>query len=754
MTALLTDNLPLLAGAPNGIKKLRELILELAVRGKLVPQDPSDEPASELLKRIAEEKARLVAEGKIKKQKDLADAPAPVITFPLPAGWAATSIGEATICRDGERVPVSRAEREGLDKVFDYYGASGVIDKIDDYLFDKPLLLVGEDGANLINRSTPIAFMARGRYWVNNHAHVLDGVSEELLLYIELHFNAIDLKPYVTGTAQPKMNQAKMNGISVALPPEAEQHRIVAKVDELMVLCDRLEAQQADADSAHAQLVQALLNSLTQASNADDFAQSWQRLAEHFHTLFTTEPSIDALKQTLLQLAVMGKLVQQDPSEVSPSLQSLGTKEPKLVNKKFAPYPVPSGWDWIRLGDLLEEGRDISYGIIKLGTEPKQGGVPTLRCSDVKPGYIDLRGVRRVAHDIEQQYVRTRLRGGEVLINIRGTLGGVAVADKRLAGYNVAREVAVVPLNPELSAQYLSIAMQSSYFWQRINEQLRGIAYKGLNLGALRLFPIPTPPVAEQHRIVAKVDQLMALCDQLKAQISQAQQLHADLADALIAESLNEKTPANEHNASPREARALLGAEILYALDGEQHTGRVKLQKIISLTEHAAKLQEIQSNEQRFAAGPHDPALMRELADELEARHWFAERLRDNGKRYEYQPLSKAGEHRRAYQKLWSDEQRRCVDAILNLVHSWDTARCERVSTLYSAWNDLLIEGKPCSEDNILREVTQRWHDSKRQYTDSVWRSELQSMKQHTVLLPSGFGRRTTGGTLTLPGFE
>ncbi|MED5491744.1 MAG: hypothetical protein VYD45_06435 [Pseudomonadota bacterium] len=240
-------------------------------------------------------------------------------------------------------------------------------------------------------------------------------------------------------------------------------------------------------------------------------------------------------------------------------------------------------------------------------------------------------------------------------------------------------------------------------------------------------------------------------CDQLKARISQAQQLHAELADALIAESLNDKTPANEHNASPREARALLGAEILYVLDGEQHTGRVKLQKLISLTEHAAKLQEIQSNEQRFAAGPHDPALMRELADELEARHWFAERRRDNGKRYEYQPLSKAGEHRRAYQKLWNDEQRRCVDAILNLVRSWDTARCERVSTLYSAWNDLLIEGKPCSDDNILREVTHSWNDSKLKYTESEWRSELQSMKQHAILTPTGFGKRTSGGTLRLP---
>lgn len=243
----------------SSIDLLKQTLLQLAVMGKLVSQDQGDEPASELLKRIAEEKARLVAEGKIKKQKPVSDSPNAGRSFNVPHGWVLTSIGAVTICRDGERIPVSQAEREGREKIYDYYGASGVIDKIDNYLFDKPLLLVGEDGANLINRSTPIAFIARGRFWVNNHAHVLDGVSEQLLRYVELYFNAIDLKPYVTGTAQPKMNQAKMNGIPVLLPPEAEQHRIVAKVDELMALCDQLKAHLTAARQLHERLAGALV---------------------------------------------------------------------------------------------------------------------------------------------------------------------------------------------------------------------------------------------------------------------------------------------------------------------------------------------------------------------------------------------------------------------------------------------------------------------------------------------------------------
>ena len=149
--------------------------------------------------------------------------------------------GTITINRDSERVPLSVDERRQLKKTYDYYGASGVIDKVDRYLFDKPLLLIGEDGANLINRSTPIAFIAKGKYWVNNHAHVLDYYNEDLMQYVCWYINAISLVDYVTGTAQPKMNQEKMNSIMVALPPLAEQKRIVAKIEEGFKEIDKLK---------------------------------------------------------------------------------------------------------------------------------------------------------------------------------------------------------------------------------------------------------------------------------------------------------------------------------------------------------------------------------------------------------------------------------------------------------------------------------------------------------------------------------
>ena len=253
------DALPALTARADQVKRLRQTILSLAVRGKLVEQDPADEPASELLKRIAEDKRQGAVSARDRCAGPVEPIDSTEMSSGLPSSWVWASFGDITISRDRERVPVSKAERENRAKIYSYYGASGIIDKIDGYLFDKPLLLIGEDGANLINRSTPIAFIARGKYWVNNHAHVLDGLSENYLQYLELFINATDLRPFVTGTAQPKMNQAKMNSIPVALPPLAEQYRIVAKVDALMALCHQLQASLSAADTTRHRLLGSLL---------------------------------------------------------------------------------------------------------------------------------------------------------------------------------------------------------------------------------------------------------------------------------------------------------------------------------------------------------------------------------------------------------------------------------------------------------------------------------------------------------------
>lgn len=533
------------AASVYGIKKLRELILELAVRGKLVPQEANDEPASELLNRIQIEKKELITKGKIKK-----DTLSPPITehekpFTLPHGWTWSRFGNALINRDAERIPVSSDDRQNRKGEFDYYGASGVIDKIDKYLFDKPLLLIGEDGANLINRSSPIAFIARGKYWVNNHAHVLDGISENFLRYIELYINAIDLKPYVTGTAQPKMNQAKMNSIILALPPEKEQKRIVAKVDELMALCDQLEAQHSDAADAHEQLVSHLLGTLTQSQSAADFNTNWQRIAAHFDTLFTTEASIDALKQTLLQLAVMGKLVAQDANDepASELLKRIQMEKNKLISEgkikkekvlaAIGPdelrYSPPTGWGWVRfnvvaqtrLGKMLDQAKN------------KGAFRPYLRNTNVQWNRFeldDLKEMRFENHELDEY----RLNAGDLVICEGGEPGRSAVWENQIEDMFIQKALHRARTWPGVSPYYLNIHLKVDVENGYLEKFFTGATIKHFAGEKLSLYPIALPPASEQLRIVARLNELLALCNQLGSRINDSNQQQKKLADVLV----------------------------------------------------------------------------------------------------------------------------------------------------------------------------------------------------------------------------
>ena len=212
-------------------QELKNSILQYAVQGKLVPQTPSDEPAELLLQKINADKQQLIKEKKIKADKPLAPISEDEIPFEIPESWVWVRLGEISINRDGARIPVSQKEREAKEKIYPYYGASGVIDKIDGYTHDGVFLLIGEDGANLRAKSTPIAFMASGKIWVNNHAHVLEYIDNILLRYMVYCLNIVNINPYISGGFQPKLSQSYLNLIPIPLPPLSEQHRIVQKIE-------------------------------------------------------------------------------------------------------------------------------------------------------------------------------------------------------------------------------------------------------------------------------------------------------------------------------------------------------------------------------------------------------------------------------------------------------------------------------------------------------------------------------------------
>ena len=576
MTALLTDNLPLLAGSPNGIRKLRELILELAVRGKLVPQDTSDEPANELLKRIAEEKARLVAEGKIKKAKptheDLAE-----ISYEIPSTWAVASLGQVVEIVRGIPFPASEKSKEPQPGRVACLRTANVQDEIewddllyiresfvsrhDQYVEPHDIVMSMANSRELVGKVALIGAELKQKTTFGGFLGVLRPVLIEprfvmaLLRTPHARSALIDSASQTTNIANVSL--AKLRPLPFAIPPLAEQHRIVAKVDELMALCDRLEARQADADSAHAQLVQALLDSLTQACDAEDFAQSWQRLAEHFHTLFTTESSIDALRQTLLQLAVMGKLVPQDPSDELASelmarlrtersawlLSSQGDDpECKTMLRKLSsltdaapPFPLPASWQSVHLIDCSRLLVDCHNKTAPYVSE----GIPIIRTSNIRDGEFRMDDLKYVS---EETYAfwsrRCPPEPGDIMFTREAPMGEAAIVPDGAKFCLGQRTMLVRPMHEYIYNRYLLIALTEPHLLERASTSAIGSTVKHLRVGDVEQLNIPLPPLAEQHRIVAKVDQLMVLCDQLKARLNQARQVHEQLANALVEQAV------------------------------------------------------------------------------------------------------------------------------------------------------------------------------------------------------------------------
>ena len=495
-------------------KQLKNSILQWAIQGKLVPQDPNDKPAFFLLEKIRAEKERLVKEKKIKKDKNesiifrgddnsyyekfLATGEVKCIDeeipFEIPKGWEWCRLGSLSFNRDSERIPLSVSERLKLNKKFDYYGASGVIDKVDRFLFDKPLLLIGEDGANLVNRSTPIAFIARGKYWVNNHAHVIDFYSDVLMEYICNYINAISLIDYVTGTAQPKMNQEKMNSILVALPPNEEQTRINQKIESILPLVYNYDKQKKSLDNLNNELYHTLHKSILQEAIQG-------RLVLQLLEEGTAQELLEQIKQEKQQLVKEGKLKKSAlldsviyKGDDNKYWEKNGKIEKDITDE--IPFEIPNTWAWCRLSNLvlLLSGRDL---------EPTQynsvsNGIPYMTgASNFKDGTL-----------IKNRWTDTPIVIsvlGDLLITCKGTIGETAfntIGDIHIARQIMALRSSFVDLN--YIQYYLSANIQ--VLQKQANSMIPGISRDTL-LNAI----IPLPPLMEQARIVVMIKRLASI---------------------------------------------------------------------------------------------------------------------------------------------------------------------------------------------------------------------------------------------------
>lgn len=541
ISSLLEQHFDTAFAAPDGISKLRDLILSLALQGKLVAQDPNDTPASELVKEIEAERKQLVKAGKIKKAKPLPKVQESDTLYALPDSWIWTRLGNIGNIFNGNSI-------NAREKQSKYAGASGlpyIATKDVGYGFEP---LDYKNGINIPESEPKFKIAHRGAVLIcseGGSAGKKCGITEEDIcfgnkLYANESFGGITsrfiLYLYLSPVFRDRFSAAMtgiIGGVSMAkflalpipLPPLKEQDRIVAKVDQLMARCDELEKLRKEREEKRLAVHTAAIKKLLDSPEGS----TWNFIQQHFGEFYAVKENVEELRKAIIQLAIMGGLVK--PSTQNSSVA--GKANNSNTNK---PFPIPNHWEWVTLSSISDKDRGITYGIVKMGDEPKTGGVFALRCSDVKFRTLDLSFVRTVTEEISQQYSRTVLKGGELLLNIRGTLGGCAVVPHEIAGYNIAREIALIPLNDEADAFYILNVISSPYFTEATTQNLRGIAYKGLNLGILSNFQVPLPPKDEQQLIVKKVNQLMELCDSLNQQIDVATHKQTELLNAVMAQ--------------------------------------------------------------------------------------------------------------------------------------------------------------------------------------------------------------------------
>ena len=515
-----------LADTPNAVPRMRRFVLDLALRGKLVAKDASDESAHELLKRVQTEKARLVKSGEIKRQGQLPPVSEDAIPFKLPSGWATSQLGDVAVCLDYMREPINGTERDlriagkAQSALFPYYGATRQQGWIDDFIFDAELVLLGEDGIPFFDDLRPKAYLISGKTWVNNHAHVFQGilVSNPFLMH---WLNTFDYTGRVAGSTRSKLNQAKAMDIPVALPPLAEQKRIVAKVDELMALCDRLGAQQQELETRHAALARASL-----ARFAD--APTPANLRFLFHPFYAIPPA--DLRGSILSLAVQGKLVPQDPRD-GPAERSW----PELASAAVESDAdgVPAHWLRVPLGECGEWRGGGTPS--KSRAEFWEGTIPWVSPKDMKALHISDAQDHISEAAVEGSSVR-KIPPGSLLMVVRGMILARA--------FPVALTTGDVTINQDMKAllpferdmrDYLLLALRA--FEPEVLATVERSSHGTCKLKTefLHGLTMPIPPLAEQRRIVARVDQLMALVDELEEQLDASRTIGADLIEAVAA---------------------------------------------------------------------------------------------------------------------------------------------------------------------------------------------------------------------------
>jgi type I restriction enzyme S subunit len=550
-----------IANAPGGLSQLRDLVLHFAVTGKLVQQTATDEHAEKVLERMGQyaaernSKKRGRSAKKISTQQTLTESS-------FPTGWILAELGKLGDWGAGSTP--SRSNPAYYSGSIPWFKSgelkSDYITKSEEFVSELALkecslrlnvpgdILIAMYGANIgqtsivgVESTTNQAVCACTPY---------EGLINRFLLLtlraMKMHFIGLG-----AGGAQPNISKEKIVAACVGLPPTEEQSRIVAKVDELMALCDKLETQQQDRRKLQNNLRQSTLQSVATANSPHELQSTWTRLADNFGRLFYAREDVVELRNLILDLAVHGLLVNQLDLDIPIGewLPGIGARKADLAKQKRIsrqtaledvtedeyPFQVPKGWAFVRLGQITNK--------IGSGSTPRGGrevyvkeGIPFLRSQNVRNDGLRLVDVACITPEEHERMSGTAVLGKDVLLNITGaSLGRCALVPSEFSEANVSQHVTIIRLTDPQVREYLHLCILSPYTQAMIWGRQVGMAREGLSKKVLEQFEIPLPPIAEQHRIVGRVAELMRFCDVLEGQLQHANDLAERLASTTVA---------------------------------------------------------------------------------------------------------------------------------------------------------------------------------------------------------------------------
>lgn len=556
------NNFGVFAEASGGMDRLREMILALAFQGRLVAPVATDEPAETLVQQIVQGRDGTAAE------ENNRHAAMPSSIPGAPAHWCWARLGQVAEVTGGVTKGRNLVGRNVAS--YPYLRVANVQRGFLDLSVMKEIEIPVEELGKYRLRRGDLLFteggdwdkLGRSAVWEEqlptclhqNHVFKARLLSPKLSpRWFSLFANSPGGQQYFANASKQTTNLASINitqlrNLPVPVPPAQEQIRILTKVDQLMALCDELEARQAKKRETGTQLTQSVLDSLTSAQGPEEFAKAWQRVVMHFEMLIDKTEHVGELRKTILNLAIQGRLSKQDTAgePAAVLIKRVCDEREQLIRKgqmrRTDPVPqvgedeqvfqVPDSWVWCRMGDVCI---DSFYGPRFNKNEYSPDGVPTIRTTDMtEDGEIVLQAPPRVRVSSEKLDLYRLLRG-DLIITRTGSIGTTAVFK---GGYDAIPSAYLIRFRFSrlVEVDYIQIFLKSPFGQGLLQEEATRMAQPNISATAIRRMPLPLPPSAEQRQIVSVVQRFMALCDALESKLGDAEQGAQRLAEAMAAE--------------------------------------------------------------------------------------------------------------------------------------------------------------------------------------------------------------------------